>query len=320
MKETEFLYSVGIAGFALLNQDGTMPTPNDWEDVDNQGVARKHIGGIIGKAGIFDFSKLKDEDMNVVVIFGNKRAVFKFALPSGVNKTNVTVTKIVEAFNTSFASEDLTKQGITLEAKEKDIEGKKHICIVDKSNKLPFYAPIGFSGLLPLMLGIVGYAITEEVKSVKSDFEKESGKSVDVTSGHGIRCVVKEADKIKGLNLTISMAGQNSRILSMITGHRYNEKADEFFVENTGKVPTFSFFYFVKAFAKGENNETSFEKVKVVSFPSCQATLPGDNAQEGAFATMELTASCSANKKSNLPMMFYKGVSLQDYASYVELI
>ena len=40
MKETEFLYSVGFAGFALLNQDGTMPTPNDWQDVDNQGKER----------------------------------------------------------------------------------------------------------------------------------------------------------------------------------------------------------------------------------------------------------------------------------------
>ena len=170
------------------------------------------------------------------------------------------------------------------------------------------------------MLGITGYILTEEVKSVKSDFEKESGKSVDVTSGRGIRCVVKEADKIKGLNLTISLAGQNTHILSMITGHRYNEKDDEFFIDNTGKVPTFSFFYFVKAFAKGENNESSFEKVKVVSFPSCQATLPGDNAQEGAFATMELQASASANKKSNLPMMFYKGVSLSDYSNYIEMI
>ena len=83
---------------------------------------------------------------------------------------------------------------------------------------------------------------------------------------------------------------------------------------------TFAFLYFVKAFAKGENNESSFEKVKVVSFPSCQATLPGDNAQEGAFSTMELTASCSANKKSNLPMMFYKGVSIADYSNFVETL
>lgn len=321
-KETEFFYSVGIAGFALLNQDGTMPTPSNWKDVDNQGVERKHKGGLIGKSGTFDLTKLKDEDMDVGVIYGNKKTTFKFTSTS-VDKTKASVTEIVKDLNTVFektGASSLKKEGIELKAEAYEIDGVEYLKVYDSSLKLPFYAPIGFSGLLPLMLGITGYILTEEVKSVKSDFEKESGKSVDVTSGRGIRCVVKEADKIKGLNLTISLAGQNTHILSMITGHRYNEKDDEFFIDNTGKVPTFSFFYFVKAFAKGENNESSFEKVKVVSFPSCQATLPGDNAQEGAFATMELQASASANKKSNLPMMFYKGVSLSDYSNYIEMI
>ncbi|MGP1439679.1 MAG: hypothetical protein ACTTJ3_02945 [Treponema sp.] len=321
-KETEFLYSVGLAGFALLNQDGTMPSPNNWKDVDNQGMERKHKGGLIGKSGTFDLTKLKDEDFDVGVLYGSKKTTFKFVSTSA-DKAKATVVEIVKDLNTVFektGAGSLKKEGIELKAEASEIEGVEYIRIYDSSLKLPFYAPIGFSGLLPLMLGIVGYSLTEEVKSVKSDFEKESGKSVDVTSGHGIRCVVKEADKIKGLNLTISLAGLNTRILSMITGHRYNEKDDEFFVDNAGKTPTFAFMYFVKAFAKGENNESSFEKVKVVAFPSCQATLPGDNAQEGAFATMELQASSSANKKSNLPMMFYKGISLSDYSTYIENI
>ena len=321
-KETEFLYSVGMAGFALLNQDGTMPTPSNWKDVDNQGMERKHKGGLIGKSGTFDLTKLKDEDFDVGVLYGNKKASFKFVSTSA-DKTKASVAEIVKDLNSVFEKTgigSLKKEGIELKAEAFEIEGVEYIKVYDSSLKLPFYAPIGFSGLLPLLLGIVGYVITEEVKSVKSDFEKETGKSVDVTSGRGIRCVVKEADKIKGLNLTISLAGSNARILSLITGNRYNEKADEFFVENDGKTPTFAFLYFVKAFAKGENNESSFEKVKVVSFPSCQATLPGDNAQEGAFSTMELTASCSANKKSNLPMMFYKGVSIADYSNFVETL
>lgn len=321
-KETEFLYSVGMAGFALLNQDGTMPTPSNWKDVDNQGMERKHKGGLIGKSGTFDLTKLKDEDFDVGVLYGNKKASFKFVSTSA-DKTKASVTEIVKDLNSVFEKTgigSLKKEGIELKAEAFEIEGVEYVKVYDSSLKLPFYAPIGFSGLLPLLLGIVGYVITEEVKSVKSDFEKETGKSVDVTSGRGIRCVVKEADKIKGLNLTISLAGSNARILSLITGNRYNEKADEFFVENDGKTPTFAFLYFVKAFAKGENNESSFEKVKVVSFPSCQATLPGDNAQEGAFSTMELTASCSANKKSNLPMMFYKGVSIADYSNFVETL
>lgn len=321
-KETEFLYSVGMAGFALLNQDGSMPTPSNWKDVDNQGMERKHKGGLIGKSGTFDLTKLKDEDFDVGVLYGNKKASFKFVSTSA-DKTKASVTEIVKDLNSVFektGTGSLKKEGIELKAEAFEIDGTEYIKVYDSSLKLPFYAPIGFSGLLPLLLGIVGYVITEEVKSVKSDFEKETGKSVDVTSGRGIRCVVKEADKIKGLNLTISLAGSNARILSLITGNRYNEKADEFFVENDGKTPTFAFLYFVKAFAKGENNESSFEKVKAVSFPSCQATLPGDNAQEGAFSTMELTASCSANKKSNLPMMFYKGVSIADYSNFVETL
>ena len=321
-KETEFLYSVGMAGFALLNQDGTMPTPSNWKDVDNQGMERKHKGGLIGKSGTFDLTKLKDEDFDVGVLYGNKKASFKFVSTSA-DKTKASVAEIVKDLNSVFEKTgigSLKKEGIELKAEAFEIEGVEYVKVYDSSLKLPFYAPIGFSGLLPLLLGIVGYVITEEVKSVKSDFEKETGKSVDVTSGRGIRCVVKEADKIKGLNLTISLAGSNARILSLITGNRYNEIADEFFVENDGKTPTFAFLYFVKAFAKGENNESSFEKVKVVSFPSCQATLPGDNAQEGAFSTMELTASCSANKKSNLPMMFYKGVSIADYSNFVETL
>ncbi len=322
MKETEFLYSVGMAGFALLNQDGSMPTPSDWKDVDNQGEVRKHKGGIVGRSGTFDLTKLQDEDLDVIVIYGYKRDVFKFVSTS-VDKTKATVAEIVKDLNTVFEKTgalSLKKNGIELKAEVLDVAGVEYIKIFDSSLKLPFYAPIGFSGLLPLMLGITGYILTEEVKSVKSDFEKESGKSVDVTSGKGIRCVVKEADKIKGLNLTISLAGSNARLLSLITGNRYNEKSDEFFVDTEGKVPSFSFFYFVKAFAKGENNESSFEKVKVVAFPNCQATLPGDSAQEGAFATMELQAACSTNKKSNLPMMFYKGVSLIDYSNFIEKI
>ncbi|MGP1438939.1 MAG: hypothetical protein ACTTKH_07700 [Treponema sp.] len=316
-KETDFLYSVGIAGFALLNQDGTMPTPSNWKDIDNMGEERKHAGGIIGKSGVFNIAKLKDEDMEVGVLFGNKKASFTFSSTSA-EKSKASVSEIVKDLNTGFAT--LKNDGITLKAEAYVTEGKEHIRICDSSAKLPFFAPIGFQGILPLMLGITGYVLTEEVKSVKTDFEKENGKSVDVTSGRGIRCVVKEADKIKGLNLTISLAGQNTKILSMITGHRYNEKADEFFIENTSKTPSFAFFYFVKAFAKGENNESSFEKIKVISFPSCQATLPGDNASEGAFSTMELQASASANKKSNLPMMFYKGIGIGDYSCFVEAI
>ena len=313
--ETDFLYSVGMAGFALLNSDGSVPSPQDWKDVDNQGVERKHQGGIIGRGGTFDISKVASSDCYIDIMFGTKKTKTLFS--SGASdKRKANVREMVRDLNTCF--NNVRSEGITLKAEVFTVEGEERIRIYDDSSKLPYYAPIGLKGIIPSILGIQGFILTEDVKSVKMDFEKEAGKSVDITSGRGIRCVVKEADKIKGLNLTISMAGQNSKILSVITGHRYNEKSDEFFVDGASKPPAFAFIYFVKAFSKGENSEASFEKVKAVCFPSCQATLPGDSAQEGAFSTVELQASASTNKKSNLPLMFYKGISTIDYTNYVE--
>lgn len=332
--ETDFLYSVGLAGFALLNADGSFPTPCNWKDIDDKGNEREHAGGIVCKGGPYDLSTIKEADEKTLhVLYGTKKESVTLELknpnstppstPAGSNTFSINAIKtddMVVILNKAFAS--LKDKGIKLEAEKKTIDGVDYLKIYDAEEnakkKLPFYAPFGFSGLIANILGIRGYIITEEVKSVKHDFDKEQGKSVDITSGRGIRCVVKEADKIKGLNLTISMAGQNIKILSMITGSRYNEKADEFFAEGVEKVPTFAFIYFVKAFAKGENNEGSFEKVKAVCFPSCQATLPGDNAQEGAFSTVELQVSASINKSSNLPLTFNKGISVNNYSTYVE--
>ena len=316
--KTQFLYSVGLAGFALLNEDGSMPTACDWKDVDNVGNETTHTGGIIGKAGPFDVSKV-DSDNSFIDVFIGNNLISKTFFNKGSHPDKITLDEVIKELNDSTLKYSIQK-GYNLVADKVKINGIDHLRISNKDGKIPFYTPIGLHGVIPQILGVQGYLFTEEVKSVKSDFEKESGKSVDVTSGKGIRCVVKEADKIKGLNLTISMAGSDLNILSMITGHKFNVKEDSFFVETGNKAPTFAFIYFVKAFEKGENNESSFTKAKAVMFPSCQATLPGDNAQEGAFATMELQASCSANKQSKLPMMFYKGVDLKSYSSYIELI
>ena len=331
--ETEFLYSVGLAGFALLNADGSFPTPCDWKDTDDKGNDREHAGGIVFKAREkYNFSELTtEEDKTLHVLYGTKKESVEVALenPSttggggggaAFSLSNVSTADMVKILKKAF--DKLEPKGIKLEIKSIKVDDVDYIKIVDgetdAKKKLPFYAPFGFGGAIANILGIRGYIISEEVKSVKHDFDKEQGKSVDVTSGRGIRCTVREADKIKGLNLTISLAGQNTKLLSMITGNRYNEKADEFFVEGVEKVPTFAFIYFVKAFAKGENNESSFEKVKAVCYPSCQTTLPGDNAQEGAFATLELQASASQNKRSNLPLTFNKGISVSNYSTYVE--
>ncbi|CEM60548.1 hypothetical protein TPHV1_10216 [Treponema phagedenis] len=49
-RKPEYAYSVGITGFALLNRDGSYPTPNDWEHKDKSGNKIKHKGGIVGGA------------------------------------------------------------------------------------------------------------------------------------------------------------------------------------------------------------------------------------------------------------------------------
>jgi len=319
-KEANFLYSVGLAGFALLNGDGSMPTAClRWEDVAPDRSKRQHEGGLISKLDTFDFSKITSEDLSIKIRVGSKEASVNLSL-SASNSTKVTASELASMLNSAFSQSSVRNAGISLKADTISVTGGSHTRVYDTSNSLPFYTPISLSGVIPQLTGLQGYIFTEEVKSVKHDFDKEQGKSVDVTSGRGMRCVVKETDKIKGINLTISMAGQDANILSMVTGSRYNAKTDEFFLEGKANTPSFAFIYFVKAFAKGENNESSFEKVRVVCFPSCQAALPGDNAQEGSFSTTELTASGAQNKKSNLPLMFYKGISVSEYNQFVESI
>ncbi len=315
-----FLYSVGLAGFALLNGNGTMPTASkQWVDVGLDGSERLHYGGLISKSGTFNFSKLAGDDLKIGLLLGNKRAETTVTI-TATNKANVTIDELEAMLKPAIEATAVKNAGLNLKVDKVSYSGQDFVRIYEASNSLPFYTPIGLSGIIPQLTGLQGYVYTQEVKSVKTDFDKEAGKSVDVTSGQGIRCVVKEADKIKGLNLTISMAGTDMNILSMITGNRFNHKTDEFFIEGKPNTPSFAFIYFVKAFSKGENNESSFEKVKVVCYPSCQAALPGDNAQEGAFATTELSASGSQNKASALPLMFYKGVPYADYNNFVEAI
>lgn len=319
-KETSFLYSVGLAGFAKLNWDGSFPMAREsWQDdfTHLSSTERTHQGGIFSNPAPYDLNDLTSDDYKMGVRFGNKRFEVNVSL-SASNKKQVTREELCNALNNAISS--INYMGFRLQADNMQDGENKFVRIKEKSNNIPFFTPIGFTGKFAERVGIQGYIFTEEVKSVKTDFEKESGKSVDVTSGRGIRCVVKEVDKIKGVNLTISMAGQNVPILAMITGAPYDEKNDLLFVKDNPNPPLFAFFYFVKAFSKGENNESSFEKVKVVCFPSCQATLPGDNAQEGAFGTMEITASGSQNKKSRLPLMFYKGLSVDDYKKFVDVM
>ena len=319
MSKADYLYSVGLACIARLNSDGSFPTACDWEWVMENGEVKKFKGGIIGKAskdGTFDLDVLHTNERTIKIQVGltNVECVFE---GTSANKKKATIEEIVKDLNTAFKKVEVAN--VFLKAEVAEVMHNE--CIrVFSTKPLPFYTPINLQGYLPNLFGLNGYILTEEVKSVKHDFEKEQGKSVDITSGHGIRCSIKEADKIKGINLTFNLAGEDLKLLSTISGYNYNNETDGFFYDKEGGTPNFAFIYFVKAFKKGENNEGSFDKVKVVCYPCCQASMPGGNAQEGAFAEMEIQAFCSRNAKSELPIMFHQTLSIGEYNKYIKTV
>ncbi len=315
MGKTEFNYSIELVEAALLNRDGTVPSPNDWSDTHPQtGEVRNHKGGLVGFTGTVDIDGWSGKDLKVGVRYGTKKGEFTFA-STAVNKKACTVAEMVKDLNTGFAT--LTASGIKFEAKSEN----GYLKIIDKEaaneNKLPFYAPVGFSGRLAERLGIVGWVSNPDIKSFKDDPEKESGKSVEATGGRGIRCSIKDPDTIKGINITIALAGQNSKFQAMLSGDTYNEETDEYYSENK-EAPPFAARYFVRQFEEGTNTKSSNDKMRVFCFPSCQITPGGQEATEGNIAGLELSGSCSENKASNLQMKFHKGVSIADYKRFVE--
>lgn len=336
-KKSEYSYSIGRMEAALLNADHSLPSPCDWEDTNPKtGEKRIHLGGIVGKSGTFNFKELNGDDFKIGVLYGTKKAEFTLTgastsagttvngASSGTNtntlkKENVTVDELVKAFTTGFT--ELESKGIKLKAEKTTSSNgydAEYLKITTKTKDcLPFFAPIGFSGKIPELLGITGWVASKEAKSFKDDFEKESGKSVDATSGHGIQCTVKEPDKIKGVNVTASFATIPNKFFAMVTGHSYNEKTGELYIDNAGNPPLIALRYFVEQYESGINTKGSFSRVKAFIFPSCQITPGGNEASEDNFAAQELQGTGGDNKRSNLPFKFIKEISLADYKAHV---
>ena len=63
-----YLYSVGMAGFARLNIDGSLPTPNAWEFKNAKGKKIQHTGGLLGKADALDADVLGDTTRNKIYL------------------------------------------------------------------------------------------------------------------------------------------------------------------------------------------------------------------------------------------------------------
>ena len=315
--KVEYGYSVERVEFALLNQDGTVPSPADWEDMHPiTGKVRHHKGGLVGKSGAFDIDGWDEQARTVGVIYGRKEASFVLESTASDQKT-VTVDDFIKDFNKNL-EELATSEGICLKAKKSGDNFAIEDCAVLPEEKLPFYAPIGFSGKLAELLGITGWVATNEAKSFKDDFEKEQGKSVDATSGRGVRCSIKDPDFIKGVNITISLAGLENKLIAMLTGNTYNEKTDEYYMDNKGNAPAFAVRYFCRQFEEGTHTKTSNNKMRVFIFPACQLTPSGSEAGEGTIAQIELSGSGGENTASALPMKFHKGIAMSDYKRFVE--
>ena len=319
-KKNEYGYSIGQMQAAHLNADKSWPSPNDWEDTNPQtGEVRKHRGGLVGKIGPFNIDGWTGDDLKLTVLYGTKTETFTFA-STAADKKAVCVADMAKDFNTAFTA--LKPKGIKLKAAKTvigaDYDAEYLKITTENAGDLPFFAPIGFQGKLAELLGIVGYVSTKEAKSFKDDFDKESGKTVDATSGHGIRCTIKEADKIKGINITASFASLPNKFFALVTGNTYNEETGELYIDNTGNPPLVTFRYFVEQYEKGQNTKGNYARVKAVIFPSCQTTPTGSEASEDAFGAVELQGTGGENKRSNLPLKFIKEISLADYTQYVQ--
>lgn len=319
-KKPEYLYSIAQGGIALLNADMSVPSPNDWEDEHPEtGEKRKHKGGLVGKPGPFNLDGLAGDDLQLDIIYGKKTATVDVVL-TATDKKAVTATELVKDFNTAFAT--LTADGIKLKA-AKTVKGADYdaeyikITDVETVNPLPHFAPFGIRGKLADLIGLIGWVETEEMKSVKGDFEKESGKSVEATSGMGIRCTIKEPDTIKGVNLTLSLAAIDDSLLALITGSTYNEKTGETYFDNSGDPPLLAVRYFVQQYEGGKNQKGNFVKMKMVLYPSCRFSAPNEEAKESDMNTAELQGSGSENTRSNLPMKCTKTISLHEFRQFV---
>ncbi|MEL3905572.1 MAG: hypothetical protein P1P65_00880 [Treponema sp.] len=319
-KKPEYLYSIAQGGVAILNADQSVPAPDDWED-ENQttGEKRKHKGGLVGKPGPFNLDGWVGDDLKLGIIYGKKTATVNVVL-TAVDKKAVTATEIVKDLNTAFGT--LTASDIKLKAikttKGADYDAE-YIKITDAEtvNPLPHFAPFGIRGKLADLIGLIGWVETEEMKSVKGDFEKEAGKSVDATSGLGIRCSIKEPDTIKGVNLTLSLAAIDDSLLALITGSTYNEKTGELYFDKTGDPPLVAVRYFVQQYEGGGNEKGNFVKMKMVLYPSCSFSAPNEEAKESDMNTAELQGSGSENKRSNLPMKCTKTISRHEFSQFV---
>jgi len=317
----KYSYSVERAEFALLNKDGSLPTPKDWtHTVRKTGVSVSHRGGIIGGVGPWDFSALTGDDLKVSLIYGKDTIgpvtlEFDETPTTGnvVDSAAVTAAELAAILGAAFTTQ-LTASVTTVGSDY----SAAYLKLIDKGT-LPWYAPFGFRGKVAEMAEIVGWMSTGELKSSSAEPNVETGETVTATSGKGVRCSIKEPDTVTGKKLTISLAADEEEILSMIYGDDFDPSTGEYFERDaSAEAPTFAYRAWIRRYPSGDNVKTSQDEMKVRVFPSCSGTPGSSTDEESTFAAIEISADCASNSRSTLPSEHRKTISVTNFQNYVE--
>jgi len=312
-------YSVEKGEFALLNKDGTYPSPSDWTHTKRKtGEVVNHKGGLICGTGPFDLSGLAGDDLKITPIYGAQvLAPVTVNLTSVVSKAATTVTEIQTALALALTALNFTVSKTTVGVDYDAV----YLKIVDKivdGSKLPWYAPFGCSGRMAEILGVVGWVQTGDLRSSGVEPDTTTGDSVTQTSGTGTKCTIKEPDQVTGKTLTLSLASDIDAIRAMILGDEYDPTTGTYFDrDNDVEAPVFAYRTWIRRYAEGDNVKAGQSEMMVRSFPACSATPGGTTDEEATFSTTEITASCASNSKSAMPSEFSQKITVTAYKTFV---
>lgn len=311
-------YSVERAEFALLNKDGSYPTPRDWTHTKRAtGEVVSHKGGLVGGTGPWDFSGFAGEALELLLTYGKTQKTVALDLAGVADASAVTASELAAAINAAFP--EVSASVVTVGA---DYDAA-YLKIVDKATgetALPWFAPFGFQGKIAERVGIIGWVATKDIKGSSAEPKVETGDTATATAGSGIRCSIKEPDRVTGKTLTITLSAKEEGIMSMIFGDDYDPETGDYFEKASDmEAPSFVYRNWVRRYPSGENTKATQSQMLLRSFPSCTGTPGGSSDEESGFATVEITADCAANSRSNMPSEFRKVASVTEYRNAVEV-
>jgi hypothetical protein len=275
-----------------------------------------HKGGLVGGTGPWDLTGFAGDDLELILTYGKTEKTASLDLSGVADIGAVTAAELAAAINTAFT--EVSASVVTVGA---DYDAA-YLKIVDKETgetALPWFAPFGFQGKIAERVGIIGWVATKDIKGSSAEPKIETGETVTATSGTGIRCSIKEPDKVTGKTLTITLSAKEEGILSMIFGDDYDPVNGDYFEKASDvEAPSFVYRNWVRRYPSGENAKATQTQMLLRSFPACNGTPGSSSDEEAGFASVEITADVAANSRSNMPSEFRKVVSVTDYRNAVE--